>query len=143
MRFAKLRAVACGVAVAAGVVVFGAAPAAATCATSPATNPITVDPPVGDPIVVGGIPRGVVTACVEVGGSPSPQVDTEPTVDVQPTGCGVPCFVVEWDGVTTQPVTVGTSGQVGDLLQWGPEPIPVLGGTTGDFCINAGTPCPE
>ena len=129
-----------GVVIVVGGVLLGAAgPASAACVTNPTTNPITIDPgpPFEEPIVIPGVSEGIVAACVEVEGNPDPQVDTNPTVDVVPFGCGAPCFVVEWDGVTTQPVTI--SGGVGDA---GAFQRTVPGRTVGELCVNAGQPCP-
>lgn len=142
MNIARVRAFSSGVTVAAmavGAVLAGATPASAACASNPTTNPITIDPgpPFREPIVIQGLSE-IVTVCGEVEGSPSPQVDTSPTVDVVPFGCGTPCFVVEWDGVTTSPMTV--SGGAGDAFAF-QRAIP--GGARGEFCVNSGQPCPE
>ncbi len=140
-RARSLRSLVCIAVLASGAVAVGATPASAACASNPGTNPITVrpDPPLPDPgIVVPGIPRGIVTVCASVEGDPNPAVDTNPTVEVQPFGCGVPCFVVEWDGVTIQGVTV--SGSVDDSLAF---QLPIPGGNYGGFCIDSGMACPE
>lgn len=126
-----------------GGVVTQAGPAMAACASNPATNPITINhpfPQLAGPVVIPGIEGGMATVCADVTGNPSPQVDPDVTVDVQPTGCGTPCFVVEWDGVSTQAVTVSVSitSRSGELDF--ERTIPA--GNHGSFCINAGQPCP-
>lgn len=139
-RSRSLRSVICVSALTLGAVMLGASPASAACGSTPGTNPITVkpEPPLADPgIVVPGVPGGLVTVCADVEGDPIPQVDFAPTVDVQPTGCGIPCFVVEWDGVTINAVTV--SGSVNDV---GFERT-VPAGSYGGFCVNSGQTCPE
>jgi hypothetical protein len=134
----------CVIVLVGGTIALGAAPASAACGTSPGTNPIRVspDPPL-DPFgfVVPGIPEGMVQVCAEVEGDPAPQVDTDPTVDVRPTGCGVPCFVVEWDGVTMQPFTITAYGGVGPTDFFHQRTVD--GGNYGGFCLNAGQSCPE
>lgn len=113
--------------------------ALASCAVWPGTNPITITPhPAINPVEVPGTDQGMVGFCVSVEGSPDPQVDGEPHVDTPP-GCGIPCFVVSWDGVTTSPFTITITVYRSGNPQ--STELTVPGGST-PICINAGTPCP-
>ena len=123
-----------------GGLVVQAGPALAACASSPGTNAIYINPgPPFRPIVIPGIPGGTVTACAEVTGGGQIVVG-RPTVQLQPIGCGVPCFVVAWDGVSNDAVTVSGTVSVGAHTYAFSQTIPA--GSYGSFCIKAGMPCP-
>lgn len=119
-----------------------AAPAYALCGPIGGTNPITIQVgPLEDPIIIRGT-SPVATYCVDasVEGDPNPQVD--PDVTVEPgTGCGIPCFVVAWDGVSTSTVTVHVSVTVNGETTTFDRTFPGEG--YGSICVNAGMPCPE
>jgi hypothetical protein len=124
-----------------GGILVAAPPAHAVCGTVGGTNPITIHiGPLEDPIRIPGTPV-LATLCVtaSVEGDPNPQVD--PDVTVEPgSGCGFPCFVVAWGGVSTGPVTVTVTATVNG------EPVTVQrtlpGEGYGAICVNAGMPCP-
>ena len=128
--------------VAGATLVVPAPPTFAACATNPGTNPITIDPgpPLDDPIrPVPGAPGGLVGICVDVAGDPAPQVGTNVTI-TPGSQCGIPCFVVAYDGVSTNSLTVTVTITVrGETASF---PFTVPGGAYGSFCINAGMPCP-
>lgn len=140
---ARVRSGLCVAVLSMAAAVLHAPPASAACASDPATNPITINPgpPFPGPIVIPGNPGDTLVVCASVDGDPAPEIDPDVTVDVRPFGCGVPCFVVEWDGVAVQPVTVSISVNSGSFGLDFQRTIP--GGNYGSFCINAGQPCPE
>jgi hypothetical protein len=124
-------------------VLMAPSPASAACATYPGTNEIRIsfDPPLDQffsDIVVPGTPSGLVQVCVDVSGTLNPQASI-PTADT-PSGCGIPCFYVSWDGVSNDPMTVSVSVTAGDVTVSKTATIP--GGAKGGFCIKAGTTCP-
>lgn len=124
-----------------GIVFAGAPAASAACATYPGTNEIVIKVGSGDPLMsIAPTPSGLVGVCVDVIGEPNPSVDPDVTVEVYPQGCGTPCFVLAWDGVSTGPVTVRVTVTV-DKTTTTVERV-VGGQGDGSFCINAGTPCP-
>ncbi len=136
----KRIAAVCGVAaVATGLLVVQAPPALAACAIYPGTNAIIIEIG-GRPVLkIPATPEGLVGVCAEVETGGTPQVDSDVTVEVGES-CGVPCFVVAWDGVTTGPVTVRLtvySGGSGDPVE---HTFP--GENVGEFCFKAGMTCP-
>lgn len=125
-----------------GATVVGATPAHAQCATIGGTNQITIHVgPLEDPLIIRETPP-LATLCVTAGvdGDPHPQVD--PDVTVEPGfGCGTPCFVVAWGGVSTGSVTVTVTVTVNGEATTFQRTLPGEG--YGAICINAGMPCPE
>ena len=124
-----------------GASVVGATPAHAACATIGGTNPITIYiGPLEDPVRIPGTPV-LATLCVtaSVEGDPQLQVDPDVTVELG-SGCGFPCFVVAWDGVSTGPITVTVTVTVNDQTTTVQRTLP--GDGYGAICINAGMPCP-
>lgn len=137
----RIRTMLCVAALSVGGVLFQAAPASAACAVYPGTNEIRIWIGGGDPPTRGipATPYGLVGICVDVAGDPSPQVGTNLTV-TPGENCGIPCLVVAYDGVSTNPVTITVTVIVNNV----PTSVPVTlpGGAYGSFCINAGMPCP-
>lgn len=122
-----------------GTVAVGATPASAACVIYPGTNPITIT--IGeDPLTrIPATPAGLVGVCVDVVATPDPQVDTDPTVQVGES-CGIPCFVVAWDGASIGSVTVRVTVIVNNSPTTVEHTVPAVG--VFGFCINAGMPCP-
>lgn len=126
-------------ALASGMTVAAASPAAAACAVYPGTNEITIRIGSGDPLTsIQPTPSGLVGICVDVIGGPNLVIDEEVTVDF-PEGCGN-CFVLAWDGVSWGAgivrITVIVDNQSTTIEH------PIGGNNDGSFCINSGTPCP-
>lgn len=114
-------------------------PALASCVVWPGTNEIVItwsDQIDIGTVVIPGTPAGLVGICVDVQGSPNPQV-ADPYVDV--CGNGTPCFVVSWDGVSTDPVTVSVTIYVDGTPTTFGETIQATG--AGKICIQSGTNC--
>jgi hypothetical protein len=103
---------------------------------SPGVNPIMIDEQEFTPAVA----ANVVGICVDVVGNPGPEIGTDITVEPG-VNCGVPCFVVAWDGITiTESVTVRvTVYDRGSPVTTVERTVPA--GSIG-ICLHAGMPCP-
>lgn len=136
----RKRGIASTLAVAGALVVVPAAPALADCAMYPGTNPVSVTVGGEEVASVPGTGEGGNGICYSITGNPDPEVDQDLTI-TPGVGCGIPCFVVAWGGVTTTPftvhVTLFTAGYFTAVER-------TFGGDSGigSFCINAGMACP-
>lgn len=111
----------------------------AACAIYPGTNEIEIQIGDGAPFAfIPATPAGVVGVCVDVEATPDPQIDPDVTVEIG-EGCGTPCFVVAWDGISTGAITVHVTVIVDNDPTTFVHTIPGQG--IGSFCINAGMPC--
>jgi hypothetical protein len=121
----------------AGAAVVVPAPNAwAACAMSPAVNPISI----GELELTPAVAPDIVGVCAEVVGNADPEVGTDVTVEPG-LGCGIPCFVVAWDGVTiTEPITISITVYVGGSATTVERTVPA--GSSGQICLHAGMPCP-
>lgn len=109
----------------------------AACVRSPAVNPIMI----GDKEVTPAVAGDIVGVCVDVlNDTQDPQIGTDVTVEPG-VGCGVPCFVVAWNGARlSEPLTVRVKVWFPENSETFEHTIPA--GSISPVCIHAGMPCP-